>query len=880
MWPREVPVAALPKPRIDDSPLRALFEALHALHHRAGWPSLRYIAKDVGCSHTTVSAVFSEPRLPRWGLLELVVECLGGDTGEFHRLWLTASERTGERAAEPADRQNSEPADRQSAGPADGQSAGPADGQSAGPANGQSAGPANGQSAGPADGPSGERPAGPGDDPAGSAPAPSRAAGSAPDSSRSAGTGPALDPASVPPRQLISDTAGFAGRHGELAQLDALLPDGQGPATGIVAISGTAGIGKTVLAVHWAHRVAGRFTDGQLYINLRGFDPTEPPVAPAHAVQALLDAFAVPPQRIPASFAAQVALYRSILAGRRVLLLLDNARDAEQVRPLLPGAPGCLTVVTSRDRLSGLVAGEGAYPLVLDLMPVAEARELIAHRIGAGRAAAEPAAVDQIVEWCAWLPLALAVVAARAATHPRFGLATVADELRAARGSLDVFDSSDLATDVRAVISWSYLQLSPPAAELFRLLGLHPGPDLGAAAAASLTGAPVGQVRRLLSELARTNLVAEHLPGRYRFHDLLRAYATELAAGDDTGERERAVRRMLDHYLHTAYGGALLLSRTRHAIAIEPAAPGAAAESLGDHARALAWFTAEHPVLISVIGLAEAGGFDRHTWQLAWTLTTFLDRRGLWHDWMAVQHTAVDAAQRLSDPAGQAYAHRGLALAHYRLGDYEQSNVELRQALDLFDACDDRAGQANTHLDMSWVYERGGEYERALRHAHQALDLHRANDHRPGQARALNTVGWMYAKLDDHAAALTYCRAAHELFQGLDDRIGEAATWDSLGYAHHQLGQYDDAVACYRRAVEMFRGAGDRFHEAESLANLGNTFRALTDDGSAHDQWQHALRILDELGHPHAEEVRDRLRLLDRWPAAPWPAGQSGRPRG
>jgi tetratricopeptide (TPR) repeat protein len=809
---REAPVAALPKPRVDDGPLRALFDALHALHHRAGWPSLRDIARDVGCSHTTVSAVFSEPRLPRWGLLELVVESLDGDTGEFHLLWLAAST-----PGSAADRDTTTAA------------------------------------------------AGAGTDP--------------PGATVTANSGAAAAVAAVPPRQLVSDTTGFAGRHGELARLDALTSGASPPGAAIVAISGTAGIGKTVLAVHWAHRVADRFPDGQLYLNLRGFDPTESPVAPATAIQTLLDAFGVPPQHIPASLATRVGLYRSILAGRRVLVLLDNAHDAEQVRPLLPGAPGCLTIVTSRDRLSGLVAGEGAHPLVLDLMPVAEARELIAHRIGAARAAAEPAAVDRIVEWCARLPLALAVVAARAATHPRFELATVAEELRSARGSLDVFDSADLATDVRAVISWSYLQLSPPAAQLFRLLGLHPGPDLGVAAAASLAGTPVGQVRRLLSELARTNLVAEHLPGRYRFHDLLRAYATELAGGDDGDHRRRAVLRMLDHYLHTAHGAALLLNRNRHAITIDPAAPEVVPEPLGDHARALAWFTTEHPVLIGAIRLAAAGGLDRHAWQLAWTLTTFLDRRGLWQDWIEVQRTAVEAADRLSEPASQAYAHRGLALGYYRLGDYEHADAELSLALRLFIACGDRAGQANTHLDLCWVNERTGGYPLALDHARQALDLHRAGEHRPGQARALNAVGWCHARLDEHEDALRCCRAAHELFRELGDRIGEAATWDSLGYAQHRRGHHGDAVDCYRRAVEMFRAAGDRFHEAESATNLGNALHALHDDGGAHEHWRRALTILEELGHPQAEEVRDRLTVPDRRAERLRPAEGIGRPR-
>ncbi|HZN20782.1 MAG TPA: tetratricopeptide repeat protein [Micromonosporaceae bacterium] len=786
-------MAALPRPPVPEGPVRALFDALHALHHRAGWPSLRVIAKDVGCSHTTVSAAFSEPRVPRWGLLELIVESLGGDTELFHRLWLAAS------TAESAP-----------------------------------------------DGPMPHQPGPRGTDPR----------------------------ASVPPRQLVTDVAGFTGRGHELAQLDALLRTsggtaeaGDGAATAsVVVVSGTAGVGKTALAVHWAHRVAGRFPDGQVYVNLRGFDPTGSPVAPAQAVRALLDAFSVPPHQIPAGLDAQVALYRSVLAGRRVLVVLDNARDADQVRPLLPGTAGCLTVVTSRNELSGLVAAEGAYPMVLDLMSVEESRDLIAGRIGAGRAAAEPAAVDQIVASCARLPLALAVVAARAATHPRFGLAAVAGELGAARDSLDVFDSADLTTDVRAVLSWSYLQLSPEAARLFRLFGLHPGPDLAAPAAASLAGSSPREVRRTLAELARTHLVAEHIPGRYRFHDLLRAYAVELAPADGGDERRAARHRMLDHYLHTAHGAAMLLSRHRHPITIDAPQPGAAAQPLGDGAQASAWLTAERPVLLSLVRLAAAAGFDRHAWQLAWTLTTFLDRNGHWHDWAATQQAAVESARRVSDPDGRAYAHRGLALAQYRLGQYQHAHANLSQALDLFTVRGDHAGQAYTHLDLAWALERQGRYRAALHHAHQALDLHRRSGHESGQARALNSVGWLLARLDDHQAALTYCRQAHDLFRQLDDRAGEAGTWDSLGYAHHRLGHHDEAISCYRRAVELLQDIGDRYHEAESRANLGDALLAAADAAGARQQWRHAVRIFSELGHPDAAGVRDRLERLPREP--------------
>jgi len=352
------------------------------------------------------------------------------------------------------------------------------------------------------------------------------------------------------PRQLPAAVRHFAGRDVELAALADQLADAADMVV-ISAVGGTAGIGKTALAVHFAHQVADRFLDGQLYVNLRGFDPTGSPMSPAEAIRGFLEAFDVPGERIPVTLGAQAALYRSVLADRRVLVVLDNARDADQVRPLLPGSPGCMVVVTSRNQLISLITAEGARPLTLDLLTVAEARQLLAGRLGAGRVAADAAAVEEIIASCARLPLALAIVAARAATHPQFPLASLAGELRDARGGLNAFGGGDAAADPRAVFSWSYQQLSPQAARLFRLLGLHPGPDTTAWAAASLAALPTEQARGSLAELARAHLVTERAPGRFAFHDLLRAYAVEQARSHDTDDdRKATVSRALDHYLH------------------------------------------------------------------------------------------------------------------------------------------------------------------------------------------------------------------------------------------------------------------------------------------------------------------------------------------
>lgn len=363
------------------------------------------------------------------------------------------------------------------------------------------------------------------------------------------------------PEQLPADVRGFTGSAGYLTWLDSLLSTEDRPNSIVIAaVSGTAGVGKTALAVHWAHQVKDRFPDGQLYVDLRGFGPTELTMTPSEAVRGFLDALGVSRSRVPDSLAAQVGLYRTLTANRRMLVVLDNARDVEQVRPLLPGTPSALVLVTSRNQLTSLVAVEGAHLLTLDVLSMVEARELLAQRLGADSVATDPDAVDAIINACARLPLALAIVAARAQLTA-FPLATLAGELRNAGHRLDALDAGDRASQVRVVFSWSYAALTPPAARLFRLLGLHPGPDFSAAAAASLAGHQPSETRPLLTELAGGNVIVEHVPDRYAFHDLLRAYATDLTHTLDSSEqRHAATTRMHDHYLHTARNKAQLLS--------------------------------------------------------------------------------------------------------------------------------------------------------------------------------------------------------------------------------------------------------------------------------------------------------------------------------
>jgi DNA-binding SARP family transcriptional activator/tetratricopeptide (TPR) repeat protein len=664
------------------------------------------------------------------------------------------------------------------------------------------------------------------------------------------------------PAQLPAAVTPFLGRAVELDQLDRVVDAaGERPdAVVIIALCGTAGVGKTALAVHWAHRVRPRFPDGQLYVNLRGFDGVGAAVSPATAIRRFLDALDVPATRIPTDLDAQAALYRSLLADRRMLIVLDNARDAEQVRPLLPGSPECLVLITSRDRLTGLVAGEGAHPVILDVLSAAEARNLFAVRLGAGRVVAEAAAVDKIIDVCAGLPLALAVVAARAATHPDLPLTALVDELVEPRTRLEALAGTDPATDVRTVFSWSYQALTNATARLFRLLGLHPGPDISLAAVSSLAAVPSLRVRPLLGELLNAHLIAEHTPGRYTFHDLLHAYAHQLAhRHDPNGERHTAAQRILDHYLHTAYGAARLLHPQRDPIILTPPQSGVTPEHFSDHAQALTWFSTEHQALLACVDHAAQARLDQYVWQLAWTLADFLDRQGHWHDRVAVQRHALAASQRQADPATRALAHRHLARAYRQVGRHNDARIQFGLALDLYRRSGDRAGEAATHHNLSALYERQGNHHDALHHARQAVDLYQACGHETGHANALNAAGWCQAHLGEHHQGIALCQQALAIQQAIGDRPGQAATFDSLGYIHDQLGERDHAVDRYRSAIARYQDLGDRYHEAETLASLGNTHAAAGRHGTARQAWQQALTILEELGHPDADTVRATL---------------------
>jgi tetratricopeptide (TPR) repeat protein/transcriptional regulator with XRE-family HTH domain len=669
------------------------------------------------------------------------------------------------------------------------------------------------------------------------------------------------------PRQLPATVADFTGRAAELKALTRILEEAAaGPPGAVVisAISGTAGVGKTALALHWAHQVARRFTDGQLYVNLRGFDPSGTPTLPAEAIRGFLDALGVPSDRIPPTPDAQAGLYRSLLADKRMLIVLDNARDEQQVRPLLPASLASLVIVTSRNQLAGLAAADSARLLTLDVLSHGDAVRLLTARLGAERASAEPAALAEIATRCACLPLALAVATARAAARPGFPLAALAAELRDAPGRLDALDNGDSSGNIRTVFSWSYRQLSPAAARIFLLLAVHPGPDISAAAAASLAAVSEPQARRLLRELTRAHLVTEHVPARYASHDLLRAYAA--AQARDSGsesDRAAATTRFLDHYLHTAYCASLLIEPAREPIALVPPGGGAAPESLTGYRQAVTWFETERQVLVAAVARAAGSGFDRHAWQLPWVMADYLDWRGHWHERVSLLSTGLAAAIRLGDTAGQAVSCRLLGHAWFRVGDYDQAGVQLRQSMELYRHLGDRVGEGKAHVLIALVAEGQGRFSDALEDCEQALYLFRDAGYTVGEALTLNNIGWFHGLLGDHQQARAYSQRSLTMSAELGYRRNEGFAEDSLGYAEHALGNFPAAVACYQRAIGIFRELGDRYYEACSLSYLGDTYHAAGELSRARTVWRQALAILDDLSHPDAEKVRAKLDSAD-----------------
>jgi DNA-binding SARP family transcriptional activator/tetratricopeptide (TPR) repeat protein len=664
-------------------------------------------------------------------------------------------------------------------------------------------------------------------------------------------------------RQLPHDIANFTGRGAELAELDALAAEITPDRTTIISIDGAAGTGKTTLAVHWAHRQADRYPDLQIYLNLRGYGPGEP-VSPAAATETLLRGLGVESERIPSGAEERSALLRSTLAGWPVLMLLDNARDADQVRPLLPGT-GSLVIVTSRNQLRGLSIRDGASRVTLRRLPADQAVDLLAEAVGPHRVAAEPAAAARLVELCDNLPLALAIVAER--THRTTTLAGVVAALEDEKARLDNLGTGERDTDLRAAMSWSYQALSDEAASaMFRKLGLHPANDIGAETAAALADMPVTQAKAALDQLVAAHLVEQRRPDRYELHDLIRLYAIELASSHEPiTEQDEATRRVLDWYLHAAAAGDLQLQSHRRQDFIDPYQPKRPVPGFNGPNDAMRWFEQEYDSLRSMMRWAADHGQGAYAWRIALTMASFMDRAIPRHDWTEVNELALKAAEVSGEPIGEAYMHNlfGSLLSIY--GDYEIAESHFVRSLALFTDQGHTRGQQMSMANLSLMYAVTGHHEKSVELATKALDLCEQLGYRRGTALTLDNLGVALTVAGEPKLAIERHEQAHAIFVELGDLSSEASNQVDLARAYAALGDIPRATRAFRGAVNSYRALRNRQGEAVVLTDWG---KLLSPDhpGIARGMFSAALATMRHFDKSRSQEIQDALASL---PSAP-----------
>jgi DNA-binding SARP family transcriptional activator/Flp pilus assembly protein TadD len=659
------------------------------------------------------------------------------------------------------------------------------------------------------------------------------------------------------PAQLPLDVAGFTGRRAELSLLDEALGADHTSAVLISAVTGTAGVGKTALALHWGHRVADRFPDGQLYADLRGYGPL-PPAEAGDVLGAFLRALGESGGALPRDPDERAARFRTLVSGRRMLVVLDNACTAEQVRPLLPGSRSCTVVVTSRDRLAGLVARDGVRRLDLDLLSSADAVALLRKLIGR-RADAEPDAVLALTERCARLPLALRVVAELAAARPDSGLADLIDELADEHRTLRLLDpGDDVRTAVEAVLSWSYHQLPPTAARAFRLLGLHPGREVDAYALAALADREVEDAQRLLDRLAAAHLLQGGVAGRYTMHDLLRAYATGRARDDEPEvERRAAQERLFDLYRATCVAAIDHLypgQRSRR-----PQVPPARTPvpALPDADASAAWLAAQRPNLTAIAGYGADHGWPKHVEHLSATLWHYLQATGHYDEALVLHGQALRAARQVGDRAAEAAALRNLGVTYGQQGQPDEAITHYRGALELLKELDDPIGEARTRTNLGNILRACARYEEAAELHREALAVFEAAADDPGAAIALNNLALV--RLDqgrcDEAADLLL--RAIETKRRLADPQGEARSHTSVGAVYQLLGRYETAADHLQQALKLFGQTGDREGRASALESIGGVFRRQGRHEKAAGCLYQSVQLFREIGHRegHAEAL-------------------------
>ncbi|MBY8878751.1 AfsR/SARP family transcriptional regulator [Actinacidiphila acidipaludis] len=653
---------------------------------------------------------------------------------------------------------------------------------------------------------------------------------------------------------LPRDSDHFTGRTAEAARVVAAA------GRGVCAIDGMAGVGKTTLAVHVAQRLAGRCPDVRLYIDLHGHTPGRRPVTAAAALERLLLAVGVPGERIPAGAEDRAALWRSRLAGRRALLVLDNAVDTGQVRPLLPGSASCLVVITSRRRLTGLDAGESVS---LDVLPFTDALALFAAVAGPDRVAAEPAATEAVLRACGLLPLAVQISAARLRHRPAWTVAHLRDRLAVEERRLDELAAEDRS--VEAAFALSYRSLATGARRMFRLLGLFPGAELGLAAAAALCGVDVVAADRLLEGLVDCQLLDEPRPGRYRLHDLLRAYAArECCRTESADERAAALARLADFYLATVDGAEQLL-RPQRLDRADPSAPRTGAE-FGDRAAALAWLDAERGVFAPLVETAARIGRHRQAWQLARCLWGFFEARGHWTDWICCHELALPSARLLGDRLAEARLLVGLGVAEHRLRNYPAAVSHYRNALALMREAGFRSGEAGVLTNLGNTLRRMGRTAEAIECQEQSLAGCQAIPDQAGEAIALANLGDLYRDAGRLRKSLAAQEQALAMFRKWGERRWEGSVLDGLARTHLAAGATEPALVHCREALECRRACGDRAGEAETLDTLGRIHLRRGDLAPARSALTRALAVAQALDTPLADDIRRRLARISGGP--------------
>ncbi|RSN11562.1 AfsR family transcriptional regulator [Nonomuraea sp. WAC 01424] len=670
------------------------------------------------------------------------------------------------------------------------------------------------------------------------------------------------------PAQLPAAVAAFTGRTAALRRLDGLL-EGRRESAAIAVLTGTAGVGKTALAVHWAHRARDRFPDGQLYVNLRGYAAAHP-LGPIDALARFLHALGVPPEQVPADPDEAAALYRTMLAGKRVLVVLDNASDPGQVRPLLPGAAGSATLITSRDTLAGLVALDGARVLPLPALTEVECRDLLARLLGRAQVRAEPAAVAELAALCAHLPLALRIAAAnllgalapaasrqsvrpahRPVARPVEGpIARYAERLRAG-DRLDVLQvPGDVESAVRTAFQFSYAALTPPARRLFRLLGLIPGPDITVPAMAAFLGTTEEEAEALAAVLRSASLLDEHLPGRFAQHDLLRLCAAEYAR-DERAELVRLHR----HYLDRADAAARTLYPQFLRLPMPPAA-----ERFPDHTAASGWLDAELPnLLATVTHTAEHGPYEL-AWLIADTLRGYFFLRHQVAEWRTMGYTGLAAARAAGERRAQVALLLSLAGLNGFQGRQQQALDHYAEAMRLSEETGWHEALTAALCNAGATYADLGMLREAVDHLERALALNEALAHTPAKAVNLGNLGCLYLEMGRLHDAETSLTRSLSLCRELEHRASEANGLAIMGEVLHGLDRLPEARDTLLAALDLHREIGNRGNEADTLRNLAAVER---DDGNLGEALRLAVTALDASHQTgHRRLVADTMNTL------------------